>query len=398
MADLSVEFAGIKFKNPVLAASAEPTLNVKNMRRVIEAGAGGLVAKSVSHDPALRRVFHKWRILNERHEVARGKVPRGFTLYGRGNATELTLEEWLPVLKESKKIADDAGAVLIGSGDGPAVADWVEQAKRIEDIGIQMMECNFGCPHPGSEEGHRKTGQIGQDIDFSTEIIRAIKKEVSIPIVVKCSPQVVDLLEIVRALREAGAAGVTISNRFTGFIVDIQTGKPLLSSWAGVGGPWVKPITLRWISQAHALMPDFPVSGSNGPYDWKDVVEYIMSGATTVQLCSVLLVKGIDYIKDVVAGLNTFLDGKGYQNVRDILGMAVKAALPPAEATKVAPVRARIDEEKCTACGNCIRSCMFAAIQSEDERVWVDDKACVGCEMCFSMCPADAISYVSALV
>ena len=102
MADLSVEFAGIKFKNPVLAASAEPTLDVNLMRQVIEAGAGGLVAKSVSSAEDMRKLskYSSWRYLNERHEVARGKVPRLFTLYGRAGATLEPPREWMKVLKE----------------------------------------------------------------------------------------------------------------------------------------------------------------------------------------------------------------------------------------------------------------------------------------------------------
>ena len=397
MADLSVEFAGIKFKNPILAASAEPTLTVRNIRRVIEAGAGGLVAKSVSNDPGLRKMFHRWRILNEKHEIAKGKVPRAFTLYGRGGATELTLEEWIPVLKEARRIADSEGAVLIGSADGPDIQSWVDQAKQMEDIGIQMIEFNFGCPHPGSEEaGHKRVAQIGQDIELSSEIVRATKKAISIPLVIKCTPQVVDLVEMARAMKEAGAAGITISNRFLGFVVDIHTGKPLLSGYAGVGGPWVKPITSRWVSQVYAAMPDFPVSASNGAYDWKDAVEFMMAGASSVQLCSALLVKGIDYISKVIKGLNDFLDSKDYKRVRDITGIATMSVLPPSEIVNLPRVRAMVDIEKCTLCGNCVKSCMFSAIQAKDEIVWVDDEFCVGCELCFSLCPVDAIAFVAA--
>ena len=393
MADLSVKFAGIKFKNPVLAASAEPTLDVNLMRKVIEAGAGGLVAKSVSSAEGMRKLskYSSWRYLNEKHEVARGKVPRLFTLYGRAGATLEPPKEWMKILKEVKRIADGEGAVVIGSGLGPNIEDWVEQAKMMEDIGIEIMELNFGCPHPYSMKLGAKTGmEIGQDLELSSQIVKAVTEAVSIPIIAKCTPQIPDVVEMAQLMKDSGAAGVTLFNRFVGFVVDVESGKPLLSGWSGVGGPWVKPLTLRWISKVHVAMDTFAISGSNGPYDWKDVAEFMMSGATTVQLCSVLMLKGIGYLKEVIAGLNEFLDRKGYKSVNDIIGTAAKSALLYDEIYAIGRSRATIDEEKCTMCGLCPESCFYDAIETSEEKVWVNDN-CVGCGICFSICPADAV-------
>jgi len=308
MADLSVEFAGVKFKNPVLAASAEPTLDLKLMRKIIEAGAGGLVAKSMSSAEGMRKLsnYSSWRYLTEKHEPARGKVPRLFTFYGRAGATLVPPREWIKVLKEVKRIADAEGAVLIASGMGPSIEEWVEQAKMVEDIGIEMMELNFGCPHPYSMKLGAKTGmEIGQDIEFSSEIVKAITSAVSL-------------------------------------------------------------------------------------YDWEDVTEFMMSGATTVQLCSVLMLKGIGYLKEVITGLNEFLDRKGYKSVNNIIGTAAKSALLYDEIYELGRSRATIDEEKCTMCGNCLESCFYGAIDTDGEKVWVNEN-CVGCGICFSICPSDAV-------
>ncbi len=393
MADLSVEFCGIKFKNPVLAASAEPTLDVNLMRQVIKAGAGGLVAKSVSNAEGMRKLskYSNWRYLNEKHEVARGKVPRLFTLLGRAGATLEPPKEWMKVLKEVKRIADAEGTVLIGSGLGPHIEDWVEQAKMMEDIGLEIVELNFGCPHPYSMKLGAKTGmEIGQDIELSSEIVKAVTSAVSIPIIAKLTQQVTDVVAVAQAMKDSGAAGVTISNRYVGFVVDVETGKPLLNGWAGVGGPWVKPLTLRWISKVHAAMDTLPISGSNGPYDWKDIVEFLMSGATTVQLCSILMLKGIDYISRVISGLDEFLDRKGYKSVNDIVGIAAKSARTYDEIYESGRSKATISEEKCTVCGICPKSCFYEAIETGDGRVWVNEK-CVGCGICFSVCPFDAV-------
>lgn len=393
MADLSVKFAGVKFKNPVLAASAEPTLDLGLMRKCIEAGAGGVVAKSMSNAYGMRKLskYSTWRFLNEKHEVARGKVPRLFTLYGRAGATLVPPKEWMKVLKEVKKIADAEGAVVIGSGMGPSIEEWVEQAKMLEDSGIEMMELNFGCPHPYSMKLGAKTGmEIGQDMELAAEIVKATSSAVSIPIIAKLTQQISDMVEMATVMRENGAAAVTISNRFVGFIVDVETGKPLINGWSGVGGPWVKPLTLRWISKVHVAMDTLPISGSNGPYDWKDVAEFMMSGATTVQLCSVLMLKGIDYLKKVIAGLDEFLDRKGYKSVNDIIGIAAKAALTYDQMYELGRSRATIVEDKCTMCGLCLEACFYNATESDGEKIWVNDK-CVGCGVCFSVCPSDAL-------
>jgi dihydroorotate dehydrogenase (fumarate)/dihydropyrimidine dehydrogenase (NAD+) subunit PreA len=242
MADLSVDFCGIKFKNPILAASAEPTVDLQQMRKCIEAGAGGVVAKSISSIYGMRKLskYSTWRYLNEKHEVARGKVPRSFTLYGRAGASLVPPKEWMAVLKEVKKIADAEGSVVIGSGMGPSIPEWVEQVKMMEDAGIEIAELNFGCPHPYAMDLPSKMGmEIGQDIELSAEIVKATSSAVSIPIIAKLTQQIPDMVEMARRMKENGAAGVTISNRYVGFVVDAETGKPLINGWSGVGGPWV---------------------------------------------------------------------------------------------------------------------------------------------------------------
>jgi dihydroorotate dehydrogenase (fumarate)/dihydropyrimidine dehydrogenase (NAD+) subunit PreA len=393
MADLSVDFCGIKFKNPILAASAEPTVDLQQMRKCIEAGAGGVVAKSISSIYGMRKLskYSTWRYLNEKHEVARGKVPRSFTLYGRAGASLVPPKEWMAVLKEVKKIADAEGSVVIGSGMGPSIPEWVEQVKMMEDAGIEIAELNFGCPHPYAMDLPSKMGmEIGQDIELSAEIVKATSSAVSIPIIAKLTQQIPDMVEMARRMKENGAAGVTISNRYVGFVVDAETGKPLINGWSGVGGPWVKPLTLRWISKVHAAMDTFPISGSNGPYDSKDVAEFMMSGAGTVQLCSILMLKGIGYLKEVIAGLNAFLDRKGYKSVKDIIGIAAKQALTYDQMYELGRSISTIEKDKCTMCGNCLESCFYSAIDTDGDKVWVNDN-CVGCGICYCVCPADAV-------
>lgn len=219
MADLRTEFCGVRFKNPVLAASAEPTLSAENMKRVIETGAGGLVAKTVTDSEAMRRLtkMSKWRYLDEQHNVCRGKVPRLFTFYGRSGLAEEEPGEWMEELKEAQAAALANDCVLIGSIGGTVPENWATLSKMVEDTGIKLIELNFGCPHPSEMKGAQTGMLVGQDKNAAAEITRAVVRAVRVPVIVKLTPQVADVVEMVRAVKSAGASAVTIINRFVGW-------------------------------------------------------------------------------------------------------------------------------------------------------------------------------------
>lgn len=263
---------GIRIKNPIVAASAEPTLNAHNMKKCIDAGAGGVIVKTMTDSPAMRELTTrlKWRFLNERHEVCQGKVPRAFSLYGRSGLALEKPEEFLPEIKETVRYARDHDAVVIGSVASTEPGGWVELAKQIEAAGVPLIECNFGCPHPHMMPGVRTGMEVGQDFDYSCEITQAVCEAVSVPVMIKVTPQVTDLIDFCGRLMKVGAKAVTLTNRFIGFVPDIQTGKPFIYGLAGVGGPWIKPLTLRWIHNIRqAYKEEIFIAGANGAYDWQ---------------------------------------------------------------------------------------------------------------------------------
>ncbi|MFO7912430.1 MAG: hypothetical protein R6V15_09750, partial [Desulfotignum sp.] len=134
---------------------------------------------------------------------------------------------------------------------------------------------------------------VGQDFDYGCEITQKVVDAVNVPIIIKVTPQVTDLVLFSDMLHKAGARAVTLTNRFIGFVPDIETGKPLIYGKAGVGGPWTKPLTLRWINEVRCALGDkLDITGTNGAYDWRDVVMFIMSGAHIVQMCSAVMCYG----------------------------------------------------------------------------------------------------------
>jgi dihydroorotate dehydrogenase/NAD-dependent dihydropyrimidine dehydrogenase PreA subunit len=387
MTSMEVDFCGVRIKNPILASSAEPTLNAHNMKKCLDTGAGGVIAKTMTDSPPMRELTtrSKWRFLNERHEVCKGKVPRAFTLYGRSGLALEEPEEFLKEIRETVRYAGEHDAVVIGSIASTDVPGWVTLGKQIEDAGVPLIELNFGCPHPKMMPGVRTGMNVGQDFDYGCEIAHAVVEAVSVPIMVKVTPQVADLIGFAGRLKEAGAAAVTLTNRFIGFVPDIETGKPLVYGQAGAGGPWVKPLTLRWINEVRkAYKEEIYIAGTNGAYDWRDVVMFIMSGAHIVEMCSAVMVYGYEWLGKQVRGLEKFMDEKGYETIDQMRGIASDAAMAYAD---MPPEHARVDPEYCNNCRRCLKACFYRAMQEGDEHPWVQEDNCIGCGGCYSVCP-----------
>jgi len=255
-----------------------------------------------------------------------------------------------------------------------------------------MLELNFGCPHPSQMEEEGVGMLIGQDPEMAGEITRTVVRAVRIPVITKLTPQVNYPTAVAQAVKAAGASGVTVINRFTGFTVNIEEGKPYIHGRAGVGGPWVKPLALRWVNSIYSEV-GIPIAGTNGIYDWREAVEFIMSGATLMEVGSVLMLKGYNHIQTILKGLQEFMDRKGYKTVNSMVGIGCKKSLSYEEMYQLPRMKSSIDQGKCNRCYNCVRSCFYDALQRGQEGVISKSENSIGCELCYSVCPADAISF-----
>lgn len=195
-------------------------------------------------------------------------------------------------------------------------------------------------------------------------------------------------------MKTAGAAAVTVNIRFTGFAVNIETGTPYIGGPAGVGGPWIKYVTLRWVHEIYSKLNMHIAGSNNGIFDWQDAVAFIMSGTKVMQVGSVLMLKGYSWLDKMIEEIDAFLDGHGYKDVQAIYGMASrKAAASYNEQFGTKTIHAVIDHEKCTRCWNCVRSCFYDAMSKGDDEVITHSENCIGCELCFNVCPFDAVSF-----
>jgi len=388
MADLSVQFAGINFKNPLMLSSAEPTFNFETMKKGLDRGIGGLVAKSwCDIDKAAGAQNRPEQVLlDEELRIVRGKIPKMYTHNSRTRFAKEKLDDWLKIVERTVRYGREREAVVIASVAGTTKQSWVDISKRLAETGVAMLELNFGCPHYGS---FGLGGPVGTYDDVTVDLIQAIKKVVSVPLLIKEPAQISNMVESVRKVREAGAAAVTLTNRYNGLVLDFASGKPYIHTTGGCGGPWVKPLTLRTIHLVAKAM-DIPISGSNGAISWQDALEFMMVGATTVQFCTAVMVYGYDLLSDILKGMSAYLKKQGIGAVRQLIGSANKNVLTYGDIDGLPLVRYRVDREVCTGCGTCREACFFGAHVWEGEKPRITEE-CSGCHFCQSICPEGAI-------
>jgi dihydroorotate dehydrogenase (fumarate)/dihydropyrimidine dehydrogenase (NAD+) subunit PreA len=382
--DFRVTIAGVTFKNPLLAASANHVRGIENTARIIRSGVGGIVCKSVTELEGMRGSNRaRFAILDEYHRPCRGNIPRMYTFYSRTGSMEEP-EAWLRDLPAKLDLAKTHDVVLIGSIAAGSPENWVKIARMMEKNGLPMIELNIGCPHYERVD-ERMGALIGQDPEACRELVGAVRSAVDIPLIVKLTPQVMDLTKIVKAVQESGADALTMTNRYMGFTVDIENACPYTGSWAAVGGPWVKPLSLRWIAECYRNS-SLPIFGSNGAADWTDAIEFMMAGASLVQMAGAFMLRGPDLIPEILTGMDAFLKRKGYRSVTEITGTAARAAIPYNELHRTPVQRVRIVEEVCIQCGNCMNACYYGAVKMEGKTITIGGD-CMGCELCLAFCP-----------
>jgi dihydropyrimidine dehydrogenase (NAD+) subunit PreA len=199
--------------------------------------------------------------------------------------------------------------------------------------GVNALELNVSCPH-GSPEKHMGAF-IGQNPDLVERVTRAAKQGTDIPIMVKLTPNVTDVVSIAKAAVKGGANAIAAINTVESLIgIDIETETPLpiaygpdtnerFSTYGGFCGPAVRPIGLRVVSKIAKALPNIPISGIGGIENWYNATEYIMVGARTLQICTAAMWYGFTIIRDLTSQLTKFMNKKGYKTLDEMVGKAL---------------------------------------------------------------------------
>lgn len=394
MADLSVNFAGIKSPNPFWLASAPPTNMGSMIERAFDAGWGGAVWKTLGEP-----------IVNVSSRLA--SIDHGaMRMIGLNNIeliTDRPLEVNLKEVYECKKKYPD-NAVIVSLMVESRREAWHEIVKRAQDTGCDGFELNFGCPHGMSERGMGSA--MGQVPEYTCMVTEWVKEVSRLPVIVKLTPNVAHIVPPGRAAQKGGADAVSLINTINSVMgVDLDTMIPFpnvngQAAHGGYCGTAVKPIALNMVSElARDAEFNLPISGIGGINTWRDAVEFLLLGAGTVQVCTAVMHYGYRIVEDMIDGLNNYLDEKGFASVSDIVGLSASRVTDWGNLDLNYKVVARVNPENCIKCNLCYVACEDGAHQcfefDEQKFPVVDEHECVGCNLCALVCPSPgAISMV----
>ena len=390
MVDLAVEIGGVKFKNPVVVGSATPTMDAIRMRHGIDGGAGAVIAKSLFGEGGrLGRQFPRprFKLIDYREYPGYPNVlPHAFTLRSLEECSAFDYPTYMKDINRAKDLIKDDG-VVIASLSGSSLEEWKEMCELVNKTNADFVEVNNSCPFAADMGVKMGAGAV----DLTYEVVKTCAGILKKPFSVKITPQANNPVDIAKQVEAGGAYAVNMAARFSGIVIDIETAKPIpFGSLAGYGGPYLVGVGLRLISQA-AKELKIPIIAGLGVWDWRDIVAYIMCGATLVQSAVGIMLQGYKITGKWVESMSAWMEGKGYKSLNDIRGIALPNIVKTADVPrKPENVKVTIDTKKCTKCGVCLRSCFYDAINLTKVGAVVNPSACDVCGMCVEVCPEHA--------
>jgi dihydropyrimidine dehydrogenase (NAD+) subunit PreA len=395
MADLRTSFCGIRSPNPFWLASAPPTDKAYNIVRAFKAGWGGAVWKTLGEDgPPIVNVsgprYGAWHAHDRR-------------VMGLNN-NELITDRPLQVnLDEIKRVKRDwPDRALVVSLMVPCVEEsWKAILGRVEETEADGVELNFGCPHGMSERG--MGAAVGQVPDYVEMVARWCKQHTRMPVIVKLTPNISDIRQPAAAAKRGGADGVSLINTISSIMsVDLDSMTPFpdvggQSTHGGYCGRAVKPIALNMVAEIarDPATRGLPISGIGGVENWRDAAEFMALGAGTVQVCTAAMVHGFRIVGEMIAGLEDFMEARGYSSVSDFVGLATPKVTDWHHLNLDYVVKAEIDQDLCIKCGRCHIACEDTSHQAITHMVdgrrhfEVIEEECVGCNLCAVVCPIE---------
>ncbi len=391
MADLSSNLAGIKSPNPFWLASAPPTNSGYQVMRAFEAGWGGAVWKTLGTP-----------IVNVTSRFASFDYKQ-YQMVGMNNIeliTDRPLEDNLREIAECKRAFPDR-AVVASLMEVCERDAWHDLVKRVQEVDIDGFELNFGCPHGMSERGMGSA--VGQHADLIAQVAEWVKEVARVPVIVKLTPNITDIRWAARGAAQGGADAISMINTINSIMgVDLQTLNPIphvdgKSSHGGYCGPAVKPIALNMVNEcARDPQVQLPISGIGGVETWSDAAEFLVLGASNVQVCTAVMHHGFRIVDDLIDGLSNYLDSRGMRSVSELVGAGQDRITTWENLNLNYKIVARIDQDKCIRCNKCYIACEDAAHQCIDRiaqngsaMVVVDEEHCVGCNLCKMVCPVE---------
>ena len=298
MVNLETNFAGLRLKNPLIAASSGLSNSMKKIKELEDAGIGAIVLKSLFEE----------QIENHSEKLAEIADYPEAADYINAYIEMNHLEKYLDLIREAKRECD---VPIIASINCYKLTRWVDFAKSIQDAGADALELNLFLLN---------AGEFGDNYleESYVNIVRELRKIIRIPVVVKMAKNISNLTGLVGKIKALGAGGVVLFNRFYQLDIDLKTLE--ITSGPVFSHPSDFSDTLRWTAIVSGRVPDFDIACSYGVHSWEDAVKGILAGAGAIQLCSLLYEQGPDVIEDILMCMEEWMIQSNYQRIDDFKG------------------------------------------------------------------------------
>lgn len=392
---LDIDFCGVHCDNPFVLGSSVITSSYDLCSRALKAGWGGVSVKTIC--------FLDIHEVSPRFDIpTKGEYPfSGFKNLEQLSPNTVEFDfAWLKKLKE-----EFPNKLIIASIMGQNEQEWEQLSRMAQEAKADIIECNFSCPQMvGKDLG----SDIGQNPAMVERFTRACTRGATIPIIAKLTPNIAKADDFVEAAYRGGAVGIAGINTIKSIMSVDFSGEGIKSSVqgktavSGYSGKGVKPIALRFVremqlaeSRIHQQTgAPINISGIGGIENWRDAVDFILLGSSSLQVCTAIMQYGHRIIDDLKEGLQLYMAEHGVTQLKDLVGRALPDILEPDDLVRDKIVYPRFNHEKCILCGRCYVSCMDGGHQAiklvAHKPVLIEDR-CVGCHLCSFVCVTGAI-------
>lgn len=367
---LAVDFMGLKLKNPIIVAAGPWSRNGDMIKKAFMAGAGAVVTETIVNEVNIdvrpRVAYHRGGVQNIR-------------LY-----SDILLEEW----EREIDIAKSHDGIIIASICAQTSSEISYIAGKMERIGVDAIELGLASP---MGEGLEVMAASAEKI---YEMTSKVVNSVSIPVMVKLSQNVTNMSKVACAVEKAGGSAISAIDTVRCILgVNIMERKPYLPTYGGYSGSPIKPLGLASVATI-AQSTKLPVCGIGGIETHENVLEYIMLGASVIQMGTALMVYGFGHIEKVKRDLEAWMQENGIEDLSKIRSVAL-SAIKSFDEIQVEPKVSYLRNE-CTRvdCNKCIKCCVYEAITKENTDTRINAVQCRGCGLCCDICPDNKIELI----
>ena len=299
MTNLNVKFGNIEFKNPLIMASGtfgfgKEYAEIYDIEKLGGISSKGLTLEKRDGNKGIR-VF---------------ETPSGMM-----NSVGLENPGVKGFIENELQFLKDIDTVRIANLGGGTLDDYIKGVELLNDQPIDMIELNISCPNV-------KAGGMAFGIknEVAREVVKAVRSKTKLPLIVKLSPNAEDIIGMAKVCEEEGADGISLVNTFKAMAIDINKKKPVFENvYAGLSGPAIKPIAIRMVHEVCKAV-NIPVMGMGGITTWQDAIEFIMAGATCIQVGTANFINpriGLD----IIEGIQNYMEEEGINSLDEIRGI-----------------------------------------------------------------------------